>query len=117
VVLAWAVRVMEENVLAVALGIAEVDTAADLGGRVRVFTLLHAARPVLLDLGQPGGFDLTPWADRVRLGRAHFGGTWELPVLGEVAAPAALLIGPDGHVAWVGEGTDARLEDALTRWF
>ncbi|MCW2808791.1 MAG: Salicylate hydroxylase, partial [Marmoricola sp.] len=84
---------------------------------LRLGRRVHAARPVRLDLGQPGGFDLTPCADRVRLGRAHFGGTWELPVLGEVAAPAALLIGPDGHVAWVGEGTDARLEDALTRWF
>jgi 3-(3-hydroxy-phenyl)propionate hydroxylase len=31
-------------------------------GPLRVFTLLHDARPVLLNLGEPGGFDITPWA-------------------------------------------------------
>jgi len=40
-----------------------------------------------------------------------------LPVLGEVAAPAAVLIRPDGHVAWVGDGTSARLTEALRMWF
>jgi hypothetical protein len=86
-------------------------------GPRRVFTLLHAAQPVLLNLGEPGGFDITPWADRVQLVDADFGGSWELPVLGAVAAPAAVLIRPDGYVAWVGEGTHVGLEDALTRWF
>jgi len=86
-------------------------------GLRRVFTLLHEARPVLLNLGEPGGFDITPWADRVQLVGAEFGGTWELPVLGDVPAPAAVLIRPDGYVAWVGDGTDVGLEDALTRWF
>jgi 2-polyprenyl-6-methoxyphenol hydroxylase-like FAD-dependent oxidoreductase len=86
-------------------------------GPLRVFTLLHAARPVLLNLGEPGGFDITPWADRVELVDAEYGGTWELPVLGAVAAPAAVLIRPDGHVAWVGEPADPRLPDALTSWF
>ena len=86
-------------------------------GPHRVFTLLHEARPVLLNLGEPGGYDITPWADRVQLVDAGFGGTWELPVLGQVPAPAAVLIRPDGYVAWVGEGTDAGLEEALTRWF
>lgn len=86
-------------------------------GQRRLFTLLHEARPVLLDLGGAGGFDIAPWADRVRLVDAGFDGTWELPVLGEVAAPAAVLIRPDGYVAWVGDGTHAGLEDALTRWF
>jgi 3-(3-hydroxy-phenyl)propionate hydroxylase len=87
------------------------------GGPLRVFTLLHGARPVLLNLGEPGGLDITPWADRVRLIDAKYAGTWELPVLGGVTAPAAVLIRPDGHVAWVGDGTDLGLAGALTIWF
>ena len=86
-------------------------------GPLRVFTLLHDARPVLLNLGEPGGFDVTPWADRVQLIDARYVGIWELPVLGQVAVPAAVLIRPDGYIAWVGDGTDSRLRDALTTWF
>jgi 3-(3-hydroxy-phenyl)propionate hydroxylase len=86
-------------------------------GPLRVFSLLHDARPVLLDIGEPGGFDITPWADRVLLIDAEYSGRWELPVLGEVAAPAAVLIRPDGYVAWVGDGADTGLRDALTTWF
>ena len=72
-------------------------------GPLRVFTLLHDARPVLLDLGEPGGLDITPWADRVQLIDAKYAGPWELPALGAVAAPTAVLIRPDGYVAWVGD--------------
>jgi hypothetical protein len=86
-------------------------------GPVRVFTLLHDARPVLLNLGEPGGFDITPWANRVRLIDAKYIGMWELPVLGAVTAPAAVLIRPDGYVAWVGNLTDPGLPNALTTWF
>jgi uncharacterized protein YheU (UPF0270 family) len=86
-------------------------------GPLRVFTLLHDARPVLLDLAEHGGFDITPWADRVRLVDARYDGPWELPALGTVAAPSAVLIRPDGYVAWVGEGTQLGLADALTTWF
>ena len=86
-------------------------------GPLRVFTLLHDARPVLLNLGEPGGFDITPWAARVRLVDATYAGTWELPVLGAVTAPAAVLIRPDGHAAWVGDLTDPGLPGALTTWF
>ena len=86
-------------------------------GPLRVYTLLHDARPVLLDLGEPGGFDITPWADRVRLTDAEYGGSWELPVLGAVTAPTAVLLRPDGYVAWVGEGAQEGLTDALTTWF
>ena len=86
-------------------------------GPLRVFALLHAARPVLLNLGEPGAFDITPWADRVQLVDAHFDGTWELPALGAVTAPTAVLIRPDGYVAWVGDQTRAGLTDALTTWF
>ncbi|MDQ4100299.1 MAG: FAD-dependent monooxygenase [Chloroflexota bacterium] len=86
-------------------------------GPLRVFTLLHDARPVLLNLGEPGGFDTTPWADRVQLIDAKYVGTWELPALGAVTAPAAVLIRPDGYIAWAGDGTDTGLRDALTAWF
>jgi flavin-dependent dehydrogenase len=86
-------------------------------GPLRVFTLLHDARPVLLNLGESGGLDITPWADRVRLIDAEYGGIWELPVLGAVTAPTAVLIRPDGYVAWVGDLTQLGLADALTTWF
>jgi len=86
-------------------------------GPLRVFTLLHDARPVLLNLGEPGGLDITPWAHRVVTIDAKYAGGWELPALGQVAAPAAVLIRPDGYVAWVGDGADAGLRDALTKWF
>jgi 3-(3-hydroxy-phenyl)propionate hydroxylase len=86
-------------------------------GPTRVFTLLHDTRPVLLTLGQPGGFDISPWADRVRSVDAEHDGVWELPVLGEIAAPPALVIRPDGHVAWAGDLTDPELPRALTTWF
>jgi 2-polyprenyl-6-methoxyphenol hydroxylase-like FAD-dependent oxidoreductase len=86
-------------------------------GPRRVFTLLHDARPVLLNLGEPGGIDISPWANRVRLVDARHDGAWELPVLGEVAAPPAVLIRPDGHVAWAGDLDDPELPRALTTWF
>jgi 2-polyprenyl-6-methoxyphenol hydroxylase-like FAD-dependent oxidoreductase len=86
-------------------------------GSLRVFTLLHDARPVLLNLGEPGGLDVAPWADRVQLTDATYDGPWELPVLGAVAAPTAVLIRPDGYVAWVGDRTQLGLTDALTTWF
>jgi 3-(3-hydroxy-phenyl)propionate hydroxylase len=86
-------------------------------GPRRVFTLLHDARPVLLNLGEPGGFDITPWADRVQWVDATYAGKWELPALGPVSPPGAVLIRPDGYVAWVGELTQAGLSDALTTWF
>ena len=86
-------------------------------GPSRVYELLHDARPVLLDLAESGGFDDAAWPDRVRLIEASYAGEWELPVLGVVPAPAAVLIRPDGYVAWVGEGTDSGLRDALRAWF
>ena len=86
-------------------------------GPLRVFALLHRARPVLLNLGEPGGFDIMPWADRVQLIDARYVGPWELPVVGAVTAPAAVLVRPDGYVAWVGDVTQPGLADALTTWF
>ena len=82
-----------------------------------MLTLLHDARPVLLNLGEPGGFDITPWADRVQLIDAKYAGMWELPVVGDVTAPAAVLIRPDGYVAWAGHPADPGLRDSLTTWF
>jgi flavin-dependent dehydrogenase len=87
-------------------------------GPRRMFSLLREARPVLLNLGAPGALDaFSPWANRVQLVEARYDGAWELPALGSVTAPLAVLIRPDGHVAWVGDGTDRGLRDALTQWF
>jgi len=94
----------------------DLDLVTD-NGPLRVFTLLHDARPVLLNLGEPGGFDITPWADRVQLIDAKYVGTLELPALGVVTAPTAVLIRPDGYVAWVGDLTQLGLADALAAWF
>jgi len=92
----------------------DLHTAA---GPTRVSTLLHDARPVLLNLAEPGNFDISPWANRVRLVDATHDGMWELPVLGEIDAPSAVLIRPDGHVAWAGDPTDPELPRALATWF
>jgi 3-(3-hydroxy-phenyl)propionate hydroxylase len=86
-------------------------------GSLRVFTLLHKARPVLLNFGEPGAVDIGPWADRVQSLDVKYAGPWELPVIGTVTAPKAVLVRPDGHVAWVGEDTQQGLTDALTTWF
>lgn len=86
-------------------------------GSLRVFTLLHDARPMLLNLDEPGEFDIAPWAERVLAIDAKYAGNWELPVLGAIPAPTAVLIRPDGYVAWVGEGTWLGLADALTTWY
>jgi 2-polyprenyl-6-methoxyphenol hydroxylase-like FAD-dependent oxidoreductase len=93
----------------------DLDVVTTDGAR-RVFTLLHDARPVLLDLGERM-LDIGPWTDRVRHVAARHDGGWELPVLGAVVAPTAALIRPDGYVAWVGDGTDRGLRDALVTWF
>jgi 2-polyprenyl-6-methoxyphenol hydroxylase-like FAD-dependent oxidoreductase len=86
-------------------------------GPLRVFALLHEARPVLLNLGEPGDLEIAAWADRVKLVNARYAGIWELPVIGAVPAPSAVLIRPDGYVAWVGERTQEGLRDGLIRWF
>jgi 2-polyprenyl-6-methoxyphenol hydroxylase-like FAD-dependent oxidoreductase len=86
-------------------------------GPLRVFTLLQDARPLLLALGEAGGLDIAPWADRVRLVDADHVGVWELPVVGAVPAPTAVLVRPDGHVAWVGDHDHTGLTEALATWF
>lgn len=88
-----------------------------VNGPLRVFSLLHGARPVLLNFGEPGAVDITPWADRVQLVDAQYDGPWELPALGPISASKAMLIRPDGYVAWVGDGSQEGLVDALSTWF
>jgi 3-(3-hydroxy-phenyl)propionate hydroxylase len=78
----------------------EIDTDA---GKVRVFALLHEARGLLLKFGEVVYGDIPPWADDIRVVDARYAGSWELPVIGVVRAPEAVLIRPDGYVAWVGE--------------
>ncbi|MGO4129378.1 FAD-dependent monooxygenase [Inquilinus sp. YAF38] len=94
----------------------DLDLSTASGPR-RVYSLLHAARPVLLNLSETDGLDITPWADRVQVVDAGYAGPWELPALGAVTAPTAVLIRPDGYVAWVGDRTRHGLADALTTWF
>ena len=86
-------------------------------GQLRVFTLLHEARPVLLNFGEPDAIAITPWRDRVQIVDAGYEGPWELPALGAVTGPRAVLVRPDGHVAWVGDETQRGLADALATWF
>ena len=86
-------------------------------GPLRVFTLLHRARPALINFGEPGSLDVSRWTDRVQSIDAKYEGPWELPALGTVPAPGAVLIRPDGYVAWVGDRTQSGLTDALTTWF
>lgn len=87
------------------------------GGPQRFFGLLHRARGALLNFGAPQTLDITPWLDHVQYVDARYRGRWEFPVLGEVAAPHAVLVRPDGYVAWVGNGSSHELTDAMTRWF
>ena len=94
----------------------DLDLTTDTGP-LRVFTLLHKARPVLLNLGLASSFEISPWADRVQFINAQYHGVWEVPVLGVVTAPTAVLIRPDGYVAWVGDRIQRGLPEALTTWF
>lgn len=86
-------------------------------GPVRVFTLLHGARPVLINFGAPGRVDIAAWANRVQCVDARSDGAWALPVIGPVGAPAAVLVRPDGYVAWVDDGSGTGLADSNTAWF
>lgn len=87
-------------------------------GPTRVFNLLHQADGLLLQFGgQACDFDINPWSDRVSMFDVRYSGSWKLPVIGEVAAPQAVLVRPDGYVAWVADGSTAGLPDALDMWF
>ena len=90
---------------------------ATADGTVRVFTQLHKARPVVINFGESGSLDISGWADRVQLVDAKYQGEWELPAIGDVRAPTAVLVRPDGYVAWVGDGPALGLTEVLTKWF
>jgi 3-(3-hydroxy-phenyl)propionate hydroxylase len=92
----------------------DIETGDDV---LRVYSLLHRARPLLIHFGALERFDIAPWTDRVPSLDARYDGAWELPVIGTVDAPRAVLVRPDGHVAWVGTGTYDGLADALAKWF
>jgi 3-(3-hydroxy-phenyl)propionate hydroxylase len=94
----------------------DLDVVTASGPR-RVFSFLHKAQPILLNFGAPHAIDITQWSERVQCVDGRYAGKWELPVLGEVPGPAAVLIRPDGYVAWVGDGTTEGLAEALTTWF
>lgn len=94
----------------------DLDLVAD-GRPLRSFRLLHGAGGVLLNFGKRGSIDITSWADRIEIVEADYDGPWQLPAIGEVAAPGAVLVRPDGHVAWVGDESQRGLAEALTRWF
>ncbi|MBB4391814.1 FAD-dependent monooxygenase [Bradyrhizobium sp. ERR14] len=87
------------------------------GKKLSLFTLLHGARGVLLNFGERGGIDNARWTNRVDVVDAGYDGAWELPVIGRVAAADVVLVRPDGHVAWVGDGNHPDLANALTAWF
>ncbi|WP_214413936.1 FAD-dependent oxidoreductase [Sphaerisporangium fuscum] len=94
---------------------ADIETSS---GDTRVFRLLHAGRGVLLDLtaGAEYGAAAAPWADRVDVVRATSAADrWVMPSLGAVPVPAAVLLRPDGHIAWAADA--GSLPGALTRWF
>jgi 3-(3-hydroxy-phenyl)propionate hydroxylase len=85
-------------------------------GPLRVFSLLHQGGAALINFGEPGRIEVFGWTDRVRLVDAKYTGAWELPAVGVVSGPAAVLVRPDGYVAWAGAGVDAGLTDALSTW-
>ncbi|KAA6460947.1 hypothetical protein DYQ86_11760 [Acidobacteria bacterium AB60] len=86
-------------------------------GPLRTFALLHRGRPVLLNFGEPDAIAIGPWAKRVRVIDASYSGAWELPAIGVVPAPVAVLVRPDGYVGWVGDAKQHGLTEALTTWF
>jgi hypothetical protein len=86
-------------------------------GPTRVYMLLHAARPLLITFDAERPVDISTWADRVSEVRARYAGEWVLPVVGRIDPPTAVLVRPDGHVAWVDGASEQSLAEALTRWF
>ena len=86
-------------------------------GPTRVFELMRDARPLLLNLGSLACAVPARWDERIRQISATFTGNCEMPVIGVVPTPAAVLVRPDGHVAWISTGNCEGLVEALTRWF
>jgi 2-polyprenyl-6-methoxyphenol hydroxylase-like FAD-dependent oxidoreductase len=93
----------------------DLDVVTANGPR-RVFSFLHKAKFVLLNFDARTVIDINTWTDHVQVVEANYTGRWELPVVGTVNAPTAVLIRPDGYVAWVGDGTTRGLTEALATW-
>jgi 3-(3-hydroxy-phenyl)propionate hydroxylase len=85
-------------------------------GTQRVAELLHQGRPVVLTVDGANAVDLGGWTDQVQVVAASYEGAWVLPVVGPITAPQAVLIRPDGHVAWAGQREDPGLQEALITW-
>lgn len=88
-----------------------------IDGPTRIYDQLHQADPLLITLGPAARSDTEAWADRVRHIDATYAGAWELPVIGEVEPPTALLVRPDGYVAWAGTDPADGLAPTLSTWF
>lgn len=86
-------------------------------GPIRLYTLLHDSRALLLNFDQPAHLNIRRWAHRVTAVNVRGDRTWTLPILGEIAAPAAVLVRPDGYIAWIGDHRAIDLDDTLNRWF
>ena len=95
----------------------DLDLSAGDGQALRVYELLREARPLFLDFEQRGTGPAAEWSGRVHCVDAAYEGSWELPAVGVVDAPAAVLVRPDGYVAWAGEPGDPGLTSALRAWF
>ena len=89
---------------------------ATADGPLRVYSLLHYGRAALLNFSEPACIEVSGWADRLSLVDAEYVGRWELPALGMVNGPGAVLVRPDGYVAWAGDSVDAGVTDALVTW-
>jgi 2-polyprenyl-6-methoxyphenol hydroxylase-like FAD-dependent oxidoreductase len=86
-------------------------------GTVRLYELLHRGRPILLDFDGRLGSALEGWTDRVdRIEAIRPTDRWAIPAVGDIPASAALLVRPDGYVAWLPEAA-IELRTALTTWF
>ena len=84
---------------------------------VQLYSLMHGAKPLFLTSGDAPA-DLEGWADRVTIEQVTFPETWRIPVTGEVASPRAVLVRPDGYIAWIDDGSGGTdIKHCLKFWF
>lgn len=88
---------------------------AGVPGVTHVYELMHTGRGVLLDLAGAGLRQTTAgWSDRVDVVTTRFTGLSDDDPL---ASTQAVLVRPDGYIAWATPGAGEQVEAALTRWF